>query len=88
VLTQPATNKRDHLLEVREQARLRGDRGVYRACTADLARLGHVDPPAAPAPAPVEPQETTQIEQPERAVPPPKRRRPARTTAPQKTTNK
>lgn len=42
-------NKLAYLLGAREDARRVGDRGLERALTADLARLGHVD--GAPEPA-------------------------------------
>lgn len=44
-----------YLLSVRETARRHGDRGLYAAMTADLARVGYIDPPAAPHPDDVEP---------------------------------
>lgn len=63
----------EYMLGVRESARRAGDRGIYLAMTADLARIGYVDP----APAAVERVvtaaglETAAVRAPERAVPKP-----------------
>lgn len=74
-------NQAEYLLAERAKASALGDRGVYQAITADLRRIGYVEPaaeaapeppPPAPAPERVETdtgRETTTVQAPERAVP-------------------
>ena len=62
----------EFLLDMRDRARRAGDRGIYLATTADLARIGYVDPtPGIGAVERVETPalETTAVRAPERAVP-------------------
>lgn len=59
-------SKIDLFLETRAAAAARGDSGVYRAMCIELERVGYVEPAAL---------ETTAVQAPERAVPPPKRTR-------------
>lgn len=60
----------EFLLDMRERARRAGDRGIYLATTADLARIGYIDPPQGAARVTTAAgMETTAIVAPERAVP-------------------
>lgn len=62
----------EFLLDMRDRAWRAGDRGIYLATTADLARIGYVDPASgAHAVERVETPalETTAVRAPERAVP-------------------
>jgi len=69
----------EFLLDMRERARRAGDRGIYLATTADLARAGYVDPaPTLERVRTATGLETGAVRAPERAIPKPKPSAPKR----------